>query len=307
MTTAPKCHPNKVTTPPPLHEVLPLLDIMKLSCHKSYDLDRDLCINEAMVTFRGCEFIRRTRTNKHTQNGFKVYTLAESKSGYIANFMVLDGKEDDCRYAQDVGFAIVDSLSNAYYKQHRHLYFDKLLSFIRLLENLSAKDTYACCTIAAKRKGLPWDIKSPDELEQGESAMMQRGNMIATVWYGRDYVRLVSTNCQPTMITVQRGGGNVTYLTPITMYNSCMLSVAEGKPWLHDFVGKASNKSLSAFLWYMIGIAVNNAYILYKSSHQLLPQQQNGDQLSDVDFRLELLDQLIGGFTSVDRQPRRFI
>ena len=93
----------------PFYKVLPLLDIMKVSCHKSYDLDRDLYIDEAMVCFKGHKHIKVSHSTTVAQRGLQVWTLVESKSGYIADFEVFDGKQGADRYAQGVGFAIVDA------------------------------------------------------------------------------------------------------------------------------------------------------------------------------------------------------
>ena len=285
----------------PVQKVLPLLDIMKVSCRTSYDLDRDLFIDEAMVCSKGQKHRRRSNSKKFAQWGFKVWTLAESKSGYIADFEVLRRKQGSGCYVQGVGFAIIDTFSKAYYNQHRHLYFDKFFSSVELLDHLSAHNTYACCTILSTRKGLPKKIKSPGELKRGESVMMQRGILVATVWRDKEDIHLISTNCQPTVTTVQRRirkeKRDMPCPTAITMYNTCMQCVdAEEQPWLYERVGRHGKRSWHSFIWYMVGTAVNNAYILYKSSHQQL-QPKNAKPLSHVDFRMRLLDQLIGGFT----------
>ena len=305
---------NNTDVPPggkgynPFYKVLPLLDIMKISCHNSYDLDRDLYIDEAMVCFKGHKHVKVSHSATVAQRGLQVWTLVESKSGYIADFEVFDGKQGAYRYAQGVGFAIVDALGNAYYNQHRHLYFDKFLSSIELMDHLSAQNTYACCTITAKGKGLPRQIKSPGELEQGEAIMTQRGNLVAMVWRYKKDIRLLSTNCQPTMTTVQRyiykNKRDMPCPTALTMYNACMRSVdGEEQPWSHDRVGRDVKQSWRAFMWYMVGIAVNNAYILYKSSYEQL-QPKKSKPRSHFDFRMKLLDQLIGGFTSRKKSSR---
>ena len=64
------------------------------------------------------------------------------------------------------------------------------------------------------------------------------------------------------MTTVQHEKRTVPCLTAITMSNNCRQSIDQEKHhWLHDHVGRDVNKPFHAFMWYKIGIAMNNAYI----------------------------------------------
>ena len=206
----------------PIHKVQPLVDIMKASFSSSYDLDRDLAIDEAIVDFKGRSHLKMYLPSKPVKWGFKVWTLAESKSGYVADFNIYTGKHA-APSAHGLGYDVIDGLGRAHYGQFRHLYFDKFFSSIHLMDHLLANNTYACGMIRANRRGLPQEIKTPGKMKQGDAIMQQRNHLVATVWHDKKDIRMVSTNCQPAMTTVPRRVNRVVQDIPcpvaVTNYN----------------------------------------------------------------------------------------
>ena len=93
-------------------------------------------------------------------------------------------------------------LSRRYHYPSRHLYF--VFSSVNLLEDLLAKDVYACATIRKDRAQLPQMIKTPGCLQQGQYVMSQKGNIVCAVWHDRRDVRVISSNSQPRFTTVPR-------------------------------------------------------------------------------------------------------
>ena len=72
---------------------------------------------------------------------------------------------------------------------------DNFFSPADLLEHLEENGTYACTTVRINRKGLPPEIKKANPKVPGQSVKMQKENMLATVWFDKRKVSLLST-CQ---------------------------------------------------------------------------------------------------------------
>ena len=103
-----------------------------------------------------------------------------------------------------LGYDVVMRLSRRYHYQFRHLYFDNFFSSVNLLEDLLAKDVYACATIRKNRAQLPQMIKTPGRLQRGQGVMSQKGNIVCVVWHDKRDVRVISSNSQPRFTTVPR-------------------------------------------------------------------------------------------------------
>ena len=187
----------------PLFKVQPLLDIVKKSFSAGYKPQRDLSIDEAMVAFKGRSHLKQYLPAKPIKWGFKIWTIAESSTGYVSDFDIYTGKRDRPS-AHGLGYDVVMKLSTQYQHQNRHLYFDNFFSSVKLLDDLLLREVYACATIRKNRAMLPQKIKAPGRLQRGQGNMVQKGNIVCVVWHDKRDVRVISTNSQPRFTTVPR-------------------------------------------------------------------------------------------------------
>ena len=59
----------------------------------NYNLDENVSIDESMVKFKGRSSLKQYLPLKPTKHGFKVWTLADSKNGYVYSFCIYKGKD----------------------------------------------------------------------------------------------------------------------------------------------------------------------------------------------------------------------
>ena len=84
----PKDHPDHDR----LFKLRPFIREIHCQFQHNYIQNREVSINETMVKFKGRKFFRPFLPSKPIPYGFKQFTLAESKSGYVWDFEVYTGK-----------------------------------------------------------------------------------------------------------------------------------------------------------------------------------------------------------------------
>ena len=291
----------------PLHKLAPLMESVKTNFPLCYVPAKDLSIDEAMVAFKGRSFMKQYLPAKPTKWGFKVWTLAEARTGYVACIQVYTGRRN-APSVNGLGYDVVMHLSETYLWQYRHIYFDNFFSSVKLLTALHRRQTYACATVRANRKGLPIEIKKPVRMPRGQSVKMQAGNVVATVWRDNRDVRILSTNSDPVDGVVNRkvGRERIEVACPMAImnYNANMggVDLADQNRSYYS-VGRVSVKFWKYLCWYLLNTSIVNSYIIFKQTHLALPRPldrtgQANLAVTHFQFRLALVKQLIAGHTS---------
>ena len=83
-----------------LFKIRPVIEELRRHFQLNYILSREISIDETMVKFKGRKFFRQFLPSKPIRFGFKLFTLAESKSGYIWNFEVYTGRKEEAEQNQ---------------------------------------------------------------------------------------------------------------------------------------------------------------------------------------------------------------
>ena len=128
--------------------------------------------------------------------------IAESKTGYVSNFDVYLGKAPSSKRAElSMAARVVLDISRPFHNTKRQLYFDNFFNSAVLMEELLKVGT-----LRANRYPGPYKVgRASIKLCPGEIRQLQKGNLLATVWYDKRQVAILSTNCQPNeTVTVQQ-------------------------------------------------------------------------------------------------------
>ena len=127
--------------------------------HSSASTHRIECaIDEAMVRFKGRSSLKQYVPKKPVRRGFKLWVRADSHNGFISDFQVYTGKDDEA--TTQLGRKVVERLSRSLIGGGFHLYFDNFFSSLPLFDSLSSDGLYACGTFRRDRKGIPDEITS---------------------------------------------------------------------------------------------------------------------------------------------------
>ena len=188
---------------------------------------------------------------------------------------------------------------------------DNFYSGVRLFCDLFVRETYAVRTVQNNRKYLPRDdILSKNSIKQmnrGDIAFRRFLNLLCVVWKDTRDVTLLSTMHPATGDqTVQRhtkvNGAHVVLQVPVPPavldYNRFMGGVDKGDQFCTYYtVKRKTRKWWKVIFFRSVDISIVNAWILHRQSPLHEP-------LSQLEFRLQLAEELIGDFTS-RKQPGR--
>ena len=78
----------------PLQKIRPLLDITMPCLSLYYTPLKELSVDESMRKFEGRIYFRQYIPNKPTRWGIKIWTLCESKTGFLLNYDIYTGKKN---------------------------------------------------------------------------------------------------------------------------------------------------------------------------------------------------------------------
>ena len=74
------------------------MQILQYNFQKNYILGEYISIDESMIKFKGRSSLKQYLPKKPIKRGFKVWTLADSKNGYIYDFEIYKGKDTERDY-----------------------------------------------------------------------------------------------------------------------------------------------------------------------------------------------------------------
>ena len=179
-----------------LFKIRPVIEELVRQFQQNYILTREISIDETMVKFKGRKFFRQFLPSKPIRFGFKLFTLAESKSGYIWNFEVYTGRKGEAE--QNQAKNVVVRITNPLQDKGYRLFTDNFYTSPNLFFTSREHGIQACGTVRPNQKDLPKEImdhKLPlvKNLPRGHSLFMQKGDLMAITWKDKKPVHLIST------------------------------------------------------------------------------------------------------------------
>lgn len=295
-----------------LFKVRPVLNEIRRQFQQNYIPSREIAIDETMVKFKGRKFFRQFLPSKPIRFGFKLFTLAESKSGYIWDFEVYTGRKGEVEqnHTKNVVIRLMRPLEGKGYR----VFTDNFYTSPELFFTLRERDVHACGTVRPNRKDLPKEImdhKLPavKNLDRGGALFRQKGELLAVTWKDKKPVHLITTvpvgNDMDTATRKIKEGGvwqekEFGCPTAIKLYNSFMGGVDLGDQRIGTY-----KKHFKTSTWYMplffhcLEQACLNAFIV----EQATPSHYKPKR-TQLQFRSQLSEQLIGGRSYVKKKGR---
>ena len=141
----------------------------------SYTPTENLSIDESMVGFKGWLAFLQYMPKKPQKWGMKAWVLADSSNGYVWNWKLYTGKEDDTPVSP-FGLAhrvVLELLDDDRLRSKGYRIFtDNFYSSPDLFKDLQKEGFEACGTLHSNRKGIPEDMKSTKVRKRVTSARM---------------------------------------------------------------------------------------------------------------------------------------
>ena len=261
-----------------------------------YTPGKHLSVDETMIKFKGRLSCKQYIKIKPIKWGIKLFTVAESTSGYVLNIIPYMGKRIDTVYSKTTQ-TVLDVCKHNLNRGH-HIFLDNYYMSVELVRVLKESHTLACGTINSNRVGLPTHVRNKDRckhLKRGESLKATKDDMFVVSWKDTKVVHILTSipgyTCDKTVNRREKNGNLITISRPtiIQLYNQYMGGVD-----ISDQRVATYRRHMKSLTWYlqlfhnMFRLSVIQSYIVYQKTGHITTQR---------DFTLKIIDGLIGGRT----------
>ena len=287
-----------------LCKIQPVIDALNINFRRYYRLSPYVSIDESMIAFSGRLSFKQFIPNKPIRRGIKLWARACAVTGYLDRFEVYLGRQEG-GYVFGLGHFVVTRLTDDLHNSYRQIYMDNFFTSVKLAIDLLKRGLYCCGTMRPQRRGFPAELMQ-SRLTRGQSAVKQRGNLMALVWKDRRNIAFISTCSQPDEFgrcerRTPQGIIEIQRPQLVEQYNGHMGGVD-----LNDQIRETYGLGYHNKKWWvtmfntLLNIAVTNAFILYRESST---RPTPNTRYRHIDFRRELAQQLINGY---QQRRRRF-
>lgn len=240
----------------------PLLKLLTDKFKEVYIPEREVCIDETLVPFRGRLVFKQYIKNKRFKFGIKLYKIC-CKGGYTYDLRVYCGKDKDPNVSAST--KIVLQLMEPLLDQGRILYTDNFYTSVTLAQELLMRETHLVGTLRKNRKLNPIEVTNV-KLKKGEIIAREHNGVVVLKWQDKRDVLCLSTNHTAETTNVRRRGEDIDKPTIICDYNNSKSFID-----LSDQLKAYSTPLRKGIKWYrklafelLLGTSLVNAYILYK-------------------------------------------
>ncbi|XP_054720540.1 piggyBac transposable element-derived protein 4-like [Uloborus diversus] len=176
-----------------LKKIWPVVQMLTTRFCSSYSLERDICIDESLLLFKGR--LAWKQPTKRARFGVTYFVICESASGYASNLIICTGKDTEfnLKFAEyNVATRCVLSLIEEHLNKGHCLITDNFYTSPELAEILIKHKTDTYGTMKTNRKDLPKEIRDKNSKEENITAF-HRGKIMVMKWQDKKPVTMLST------------------------------------------------------------------------------------------------------------------
>ncbi|XP_030578579.1 piggyBac transposable element-derived protein 4 isoform X2 [Archocentrus centrarchus] len=273
-----------------LCKIKPLYIEIREACKRIYHPDQHISVDERMVASKARVIFKQYIKNKPVRWGFKLFVLAESRTGYTWDYFVYEGKSTE-RTGKGLGYDTVMKLVNpAILGTGYKLYLDNFYTSPTLLRDLYQQRIWACGTMRINGVGYPkTKINALDSIAlRGSIRWLREDPLLFVQWRDTRDVFLCSTiHTAHGTETVKRkmkdkeghwSSKDIPIPPAVKDYNQHMggVDLSDQLIGYYDVLHK-TKKWYKTFFFHFVDIAIVNAFILYQAQCKvkgLVPMHQ---------------------------------
>ena len=274
--------------------IRPLITKLDETFHDAYSPSKENAVDEGLVKFKGRLGFKQYMPLKPAKRGIKVWLRADSNTHYVSAFQVYTGRPAQGEPEIGLGARVVFDLSRDLVGGNYHLFFDNFFSSFTLLKRLKEEGIYATATTRKNRKAFPKEVKDAKLRNRGDSFSMQREGITACAWKDKKLVYFLTSGCQPSgdnTVNRRKKDGTIEEISAppcVDLYNKYMGGVDYADQKRNDYRIPVKSRRWYRYLaFFLFETSVVNAFILRNLS-------PNHTKITQKEFRLELIDKLIG-------------
>jgi hypothetical protein len=285
----------------PLHQLRRLAGHLHDASTQYFHPGKYQSLDEAMIAFKGRSKMRQHIAKKKSPTGFKVWMLVDCATNFVVAFDVYTGAKQQRREENMSANVVLNLVRVGLSQKHHVVVMDGFFTSVHLLQKLLEMDQYALGTTRHNRKHFPKRtlLREADKQARGEWKWRQhRETPAITVvsWMDKKPVNLISSCTDPTSAaSIPRRAGRDEYdvACPVVvpLYTKYLRGVdVFSQRQSYSKIGRRSRKFFYCLMWFLLDVAIHNAYILYKT-------HRAGQSDDEKAFRKQLMVQLVGSYS----------
>jgi hypothetical protein len=164
-----------------MYKIRPLITMLNEKFQVAYQPDREICLDESVLLFKGRLLFKQYLPLKRARFGIKIFSLCESVTGYTYHFRIYGGKDapDDIIHQVQMPGGKTDHLTvfmvRPLLDMGYHLYIDNWYTSLKLIHYLGTRQTAVCGTMRKNRvPAQVRDIQTP----VGETSARRSGQCL---------------------------------------------------------------------------------------------------------------------------------
>ena len=162
----------------------------------AYTPNGTVTIDKSMIEFKGRLGFRQHLPAKPVKGAVRMWSLAESTTGYLHRFQIYTGKED--RQEKGLTYRVVMDLTEHLEQKYVRLYMDNSCTSVELLEDLVVHGIYGCGTLRSNCKGLPTALLPKNvKLNKHDYKVAQKNELTFCIWQDTEPVLVLSNFHDP--------------------------------------------------------------------------------------------------------------
>ncbi|GFW12549.1 piggyBac transposable element-derived protein 2 [Trichonephila clavipes] len=290
------------------YKIRPVMHHFNLCFQKAMNNSKRQSIDEHMIKVKGHNIMKKYIKNKPIKWGFKMWCRADSSTGYLFEFDLYTGKKMNTEV--ELGESVVLSLTEQLKGLGCEVYFNDFFNSPALQYKLMKQNIKACGTVRTNRKNVPKSLPLDENMQRGDIHVEGSCGISFVKWMDTKSVHMLTNFISPELSgTVKRRHAgtaekvNVTCPEVIICYNKHRggVDLMNQRKACYEVNRKVKIKYYLRLFFYLLDIALNNAYLVYVKLHEA--QRMEGPLLSSLEFRQHIARGLINNYTCRQR-PR---
>ncbi len=163
--------------------------------------NKNLSVDEAMISFKGRLSFHQYLPKKPKKWGMSVWALVDSDLGYIWNWRLYCGKDEE-QEQEPLGQRVVTGRLNGLQNKGYHVYFDNFYTSAALCNRLLTLGFGICGTVRIDRKGIPQSFRQANT-KKGEIVTYRDGKILGLKWKDKQCVSILTTIHDESMVSKQ--------------------------------------------------------------------------------------------------------
>lgn len=292
-----------------LYKVKRLLDTVIPKFKEMYKVNKNLAIDEAMIPFKGRLSIKQYIKAKPHKWGIKSWVLSESETGYVDNFQIYKGRQENAPREGGLARRVVRDLTVGMDNTYHAIFTDNFYTSGTLADDMTARGLYLCGTLRKNAAGVPKSLfLTPVEIRNSERGLywwFAKDGKVVGMWFDNRPVYILSTfhppkldrpppHDLPTVRRHEKNGNAIHVPCPpaIVEYIRCMRGVDRGDQIIMMYnSGRKSVKWWKRVFFYLLEVCILNAHVI-ETVHRKKHEQRTRAMLK---FKMELAEGLIDG------------